>query len=177
MLWIIILHRYKSLIHKPRSRWDRMMLQYAVIASLIQFALSWCTSPTLQVAKALHTITEPPPCFTVGVIQKVAALSPTLRRTQTHLFDRKISNFDSLVQRTLFRYSSIQALCTLAHWSFLTLFCLLNSGFLTAILPYRPASRNLLFTVDADNFFTTLFQLCSAVWSSQSFVTQAGVSE
>ena len=32
------MQEYKSLIHKPRSRWDRVMLQYAVIAGLIQFA-------------------------------------------------------------------------------------------------------------------------------------------
>ena len=39
MLWVIILQEYESLTHKPRSRWDRVMLQYAVIAGLIQVAL------------------------------------------------------------------------------------------------------------------------------------------
>ena len=32
--------------------------------------------------------------------------------------------------------------CVLVHWSLLTLFCFLNTGFLTAILPYRPASQS-----------------------------------
>ena len=39
LFWVIILHEYKSLTHKPRSRWDGVMLQYAVIAGLIQFVL------------------------------------------------------------------------------------------------------------------------------------------
>ena len=38
-LYVIILHENKSLSHKPRSIWDQVMLQYAVIAGLIQFAL------------------------------------------------------------------------------------------------------------------------------------------
>ena len=33
---------------------------------------------TLQLAKASHTITEPLPCFMVGKIKGIAALSPTL---------------------------------------------------------------------------------------------------
>ena len=39
MLWVIILHEYKSLTNKVCSRWDCVMLQYALIVSLIQFAL------------------------------------------------------------------------------------------------------------------------------------------
>ena len=64
--------------------------------------------------------------------------------------------------------SNIISLCVLAHWSLLTLFCFLNSSFLTAILPYRPASKWIL------TFFTTLAQLCSDVWSSRPSVKQAG---
>ena len=41
----------------------------------------------------------------------------------------------------------------LVPWSLLTVFCILNSGFLTAILPYRPASQSLLLTVDVETFF------------------------
>ena len=37
MLWVIILHEYRSLTHKPRSCWDRVMLQFVVIAGLFQF--------------------------------------------------------------------------------------------------------------------------------------------
>ena len=39
MLWVIILHGYKSLSHKLHSKWDHEILLYAVIASLIQFTL------------------------------------------------------------------------------------------------------------------------------------------
>ena len=59
------LHEYKSLTHQPLSRRDQVMLQYAVIAGqFIQFNLPfiWCKSPTLQLAKASHTIIESPPC-------------------------------------------------------------------------------------------------------------------
>ena len=38
-------------------------------------------SPTLQLAKAPHIITGPPPCFTVGVIMGVVVLSSTLHHT------------------------------------------------------------------------------------------------
>ena len=76
------------------------------------------------------------------------------------------------VQRTLFQ---VQSLYVLALWSCLILFCFFNSGFLTAVLPYRTASQSLLLAVDVDIFFSpTLVQLFSDVWSSQSFVTQAG---
>ena len=88
-----------------------------VIAGLIQFAL--------------HLITEPLPCFIVDVIQEFVALSSTLCLR----FDPKISNFYLSVQRTLFHYSIVQSLSTLAHWSILTLFCIINGGFLTTILP------------------------------------------
>ena len=38
MFWVIILHEYKSLSNKPRCRCNHMMLQYAMIAGMIQFA-------------------------------------------------------------------------------------------------------------------------------------------
>ena len=94
LLWVVVLHEYESLTRKSCSKWDYAMLQHAVIASLIQFAFTWCKSPTLKVAKASRTMTKLPPCFMVGVIQGVAALSPTLHCTQTLLFDPKILNFE-----------------------------------------------------------------------------------
>ena len=82
----------------------------------------------------------------------------------------KILNFDSSVQRTLFHCPIVQSLCTLAHWSLLTFFCFLNSGFLTAILPFRPVWQSLLLMVDVDTFFhdiSSIVQWCleqSAFW-------------
>ena len=38
MLWVIILLENKSIAYKPHSRWYHVMLQYVMIAGLIQFA-------------------------------------------------------------------------------------------------------------------------------------------
>ncbi len=64
ILWLIILHEYKSSSHKLCFKLDCMMLQYVVIASLIQLPFMFST---LQLAKDLHTITEPPLCFFIVV--------------------------------------------------------------------------------------------------------------
>ena len=71
------------------------MLQCVVIAGLIQFALHLVQIPDFAICKSPHAITEPRPCFVVGLVQGVAALAPTLRCTYTLVFDPKISNFDS----------------------------------------------------------------------------------
>ena len=51
MLWIIIIHEYKSLTHKLHFRWDGKMLQYVVITSLIQFALHLVHIPNFAISK------------------------------------------------------------------------------------------------------------------------------
>ena len=141
------------------------MLQDAVVASLIQFVLHLVQIPDFQLAKALpphiHPIKEPPPCFMVGMIQRVAALSLTYHCTKTLLFEPMILNFDLSVQGTLFHCSIVQSLYALAHWSLLTLFCFLNSGFLTAILPYRPASHSVFFSQWMSTHF--FHGICSVV--------------
>ena len=85
MVYVIILYEYKSSINKPRSKWDHVMLQYAVIAGLIQFALYLVQITDFAVSKSpppqhththTHTITKLPPWFTVSVILGVKALSP-----------------------------------------------------------------------------------------------------
>ena len=69
MLWVIILHKYNSLIHQPYSRWDPMMLQNTVKDVWFNLLFIWCKSPTLQTAKAPHPhhhhTTEFPPYFMV----------------------------------------------------------------------------------------------------------------
>ena len=95
--------------------WCCSMLWYPIFFNL---PFNWCKPPTLQLATpSPYTITEPPLCFIVGVIQAFVALSLILRSTYTLLLDRKISNFDSSVQRTLFLCSFVQYFCALAHWS------------------------------------------------------------
>ena len=163
IIWVTSLNEYKSSTHKSRSRWDCIKLQYVVIASLIQSALHLHHCKTSSILYDW--------CDTRGV----AAVLQTHCRTKTLLFELKISNIDSSVQKTLFHTSIVQSLWTLAHLNLLTLFCFLYCGFLTAILLHRTASLSLLHTVDVDTFFfVTLVQLCSNVWSSQPSVTQAG---
>ena len=68
MIWVIILHEYKLFSHKPRFGWDRVMLQYDVITSLIQFAFHLVQTLDLTIGKSSLTPTRGPSCFTVGVI-------------------------------------------------------------------------------------------------------------
>ena len=56
MFWVIILQEHKSLTHKPYSKWDWMMLQYAMIAGLIQFTLHLVQIPNFAIGKS------PPNC-------------------------------------------------------------------------------------------------------------------
>ena len=149
------------------------MLQYVVMASLIQFVFTWCKSLTLQLAKApphththTRTITEPPPCFMVGVRQGVSALSPHI--------EPPIWPKDFGLRFAYLKDYSIALLSSLCVPWPTGAFC----GFLTAILPYRPASQSLLLTVNVDTLFSpTLVQLCSDVWNNKPFVTQTGDSD
>ena len=80
-------------------------------------------------------------------------------------------NLNSSVQRTLFHCSIVQSLCALAHWSLLTLFCFLKSGFLTAILPFRPAWLSLFLTVDVDTLFSWHRFICAATFGAVSLLS------
>ena len=53
MLWVFVLHECKSLSYKPRSRWDRVMLQYALTSGLIQFTLHIVKFPDFTIGKSL----------------------------------------------------------------------------------------------------------------------------
>ena len=59
----------------------------------------------------------------------------------------------------------------LGHCSHLTLFCFLSSGFLTAILPYTPASQSLLLTVDVDNIFSWHWFSCAKMFWAVSHLS------
>ena len=47
----------------------------------------------------------------------------------------------------------------------------LSSGFLTAILPYKPASYSLLFTVDVDTFFSWHWFGCAVMFGAVSLLS------
>ena len=161
VLLVTILHEYKSLNYKKLSRWDREMLQYTVIAGLIQFALFLVQifdfaigkSPFITAFSLLYGL-----CNT-----GVAAISPTLCHTLILLFDGKILNLNSLIQRILFYCSIVQSLCALTNWSFLTFFFFVNSGFWQQFCHIGQLHR--VFSSQW-MFFTILVQLCRDVWSS-----------
>ena len=134
MLWVIILHQYKSFSHKLIR-----LNQYAVIAGLIQLTLHLVQIPYFTIGKCPPHYNRTSSmlygwCDTGGC----SSFSNSL----PHIFNPKISNFDLSVQRTI-----------LANQSLLTLFCFHNSDFLTVILPYRPDTQSLLLTVDTNIFF------------------------
>ena len=123
------------------------MLLYAVITGLIQFSLPLVQISDFAIRKRLLIITVPQPCYRVGVIQGVMLFHQLFTA-----FDRKTCNFDLSAQRTLTHCSIVYFSCILVHWSLFTLFCFLNSGFLTVILPYRTSSQSFLLTVNVHIF-------------------------
>ena len=155
VLWIIILHEFKSLSHRRRSIWDCAMLKYAVIISLIQFALH------LVQIQDFESGNPPSHCniaYPIGGWWDTGGCSfHQLIATHTPSYLTEI--FWTLIRLSKGLYSTAQLSSLWASWStgvFSRLFCFLNSGFLTEILPYRPASLSLLLTLDIVTFLTTL---------------------
>ena len=101
------------------------------IVQLSAYQMGWLIA-TVSPAKHSHTIT-PPPCFTVGTTHMEIIRSSTLRLTKTWWLEPKVSNLDSLDQRTDFHRSIVHCLCFLASLFFLLVF--FSSGFFAAIQP------------------------------------------
>ena len=118
MVWVIILHEYKSLSQKVCSRWNVVMQHYAVIASLIQFTLHRVKIPDFAIGKSPPYHYRPSSMFCgwcdTGVCSSFINSSPHIEPP----IWRK--NFDLSIQRTLFHSSLVQSLCALAHLSLLT---------------------------------------------------------
>ena len=93
-----------------------------------------------------HTITPPPPCFTVGTIHAENIRSPTLRLTKTRRLEPKITNLDSSDQRTDFHRSNVRCSCFLAQASLFFLLVSFSSGFFAAIRTWRADLRSLRWT-------------------------------
>ena len=174
MLWVIILQEYKSLTYKPWSHlecslWVKdlyLMLQYDVIAGLIQFALHLVQIPQLcnwQPPTHTHPHTHTL-CFTVCVIQGVPALSPTFHCTYLFICPK---DFIPLLYCALF-------VChwpTGAFWHYFTSSTVVSwQQFCHVGQLHRVFSSQWIRT----HFFMTLVQLCCDVWSSQPSFTQAG---
>ena len=130
ILWVFILHEYKSLSFKPRSRWDRMMLQYAVIAGLIQFANHW-----------LCNWQKPPhiPASQQAILQALCLvwfkrLQLFLQRFQGHQASYLTRIFRTLICQFKGLNSTILSSSLCAAWStgaFKIFFCFFSGGFLT----------------------------------------------
>ena len=81
--WQSLLVCFGSLSCMSTNLWDTSCIPDGItwccnmLWSPVWFNLTftWCKSLTLQLAKAPYTITEPLPCFTVGMIQRIVALS------------------------------------------------------------------------------------------------------
>ena len=148
----------KPLSHKPRSIWYRVMLQYAVIAGLIQFALHLAQIRDFATGKSSHTIAESLQSFTVDVI---LGLQLFYEHFTSYRAFSLIERFRIFICQSKGLYSFVSpkdfipflSLCALSHCSLSRLFCFCNSCFLAAVLPYRPASQSVIFTVDVDTFF------------------------
>ena len=80
---------------------------------------------------------------------------PHMQRSSVHLITKtrwlepKISNLDSSDQRTDFHQSNVHCSCFLAQASLFFLLMSFTHGFIVAIWPWRPDSRN-LWTVDVE---------------------------
>ena len=174
MLWVIIFNEYKSLSHKPCSQME--LCDTAVCCdsqsdSICSF--TWHKSQILQLAKAPKIITEPPPCFMVGVIQRV---ENSFTNSLLHIYlPIWFKDFELwfVSPKTLFYCSITQCLCALADWSFLTLFCFLNSGFLRA--------RGLLHYVFSSHWILTFFSWhwfsCAVMFGAVSLLSHKLVTQ
>lgn len=89
-----------------------------------------------------HTITDPPPCFTVGRMQDLWYFSCGRRRMYTRRFVPKISNLLSSVKSTFIQSSSVQCLWSLANFNRFLMFAGRKYGFLAATRPLRRYSFN-----------------------------------
>ncbi len=96
-----------------------------------------------------QTVTEPPPCLTVGIIHFGSNFSFGLLQTITFPSDPKRLNFDSSDQTTVSQKSIDFFNISFAYLRRLIRFILLTYGFFRATLPNNPASCALRRTVDA----------------------------
>ena len=154
MLWVIIKHEYKSLSHTPRFRWDCMILQYAVIAGLIQCALHLMQISDFATDNPTNTHHNRAFCILYSYVrykwlqllhQNFADMKSPICPKDFKLWIVSLNDFIPMLFSTAF--------CTLVHCSLLTSFCFLNSSSLTAILTYTPASHRLLRIMDVDTCF------------------------
>ena len=163
--YVIILHEYKFLTHKPHSRSDGVILQYAMIAGLIQFALLLEQIPDFVIGKSPkhHNRAMLYGWCGIGGCSYFPNTSPLIWPKVFNIWFFRLKDFIPLLFFVLSLYA-------LDDWSFLTLFCFLNCGWLIAVLPYNPSSQSLLQTVDVDTFFSPLCFNCAVMFKAVSLL-------
>ena len=121
-----------------------------VISGLIQFALHLVQISGFGIGnwQKPFTLTENPPCFTVGVIQR---FQPFHQFFAAHRPSYLTERFRTLIHQFKGLYSTALLSSLYAPWP-IGAFRFINSCSLTAILSYRAASQSLI-TVDVDTFF------------------------
>ena len=170
MFWIIILHEYKSLTHKPRFRWDHVMLQYAVIADLIQFAPHLVQTPDFAIG-----------LFHVLWLVWYWGLQLFHRFFVAHGTSYLSPRFRTLIRQFKGLYSTalLTSLCapwlTGAFWNCFvsstvaTLYC--NSAILASFIVFFSQLTHV------DPFFHDIGSVVKWFWCIQLSVTQTGDSE
>ena len=154
------------------------MLQYAVIAGLIQFVLHLVQIPDFPVGKSSlhHNTASSTPCFTVAVI-RVGGVGEQLFHLffAAHWASFLTPKFQTLICQSKGPYSTVLLSSLCAPWptgAFWHCFAISWHQFCYIGQPHRVFSQWML-----THFFTTLVQLYSDVWSSQPSVTQAADSD
>ena len=125
--------------------------------------------PNFAIGTLPSTITEPPPFFMVGVIKGLQLFHQVF---VTHWPTYLTQTFQILIYQSKGLYSTalLSSLC--APWPtevFWHCFASFYSGFLAAILSYRPASESFPYSGCWFIFFMTLVQLCSDVLEQSAF--------
>ena len=130
-----------------------MMLQYDMIAGFIQFTLHLVQIPNFTSGKSSSHHNRASSMLYGWYDRELMFIHQFFAKHRPPYLSQR---FQTLICKFKGLYSTalLSSLCALVNWSLLTLFYFLNSGFLTAILPHRPASQSFLLTVDVATFFS-----------------------
>ena len=120
--------------------------------------------PTPDVLKYPHTVTDPPPCLTVGIWYLGLNLVPIGRRTHRFSSFPNILNLDSSLQRISDYYVRDQSLCDFAKFFRpVNLFLGIN-GLQTPTLPFKPSLPKLRLIVVIEILSSKIGEISVRIW-------------